>query len=182
MNLLTTTWIYVTVVARSCLTMNVLPRNQSKELEVTGKPPCREHQFWCMSKSWSNCIPMDWICDGTCDCDSCEDDNYCGPDEEPINKVKRGDYRHYEENRHRAKHEENSLQNEIKTLENIMEHFWTFFLVCAILSVLCLGWKKKEIATSEDVEQSQGGNSIGFLDRLKMGDGLKMSDFGLGMR
>ena len=31
----------------------------------------------------------------------------------------------------------------------------------------------------------QGGNSIGFLDRLtdrlKMGDGLKMSDFGLGM-
>ena len=30
-----------------------------------------------------------------------------------------------------------------------------------------------------------GGNSIGFLDcltdRLKMGDGLKMSDFGLGM-
>ena len=32
---------------------------------------------------------------------------------------------------------------------------------------------------------SQGGNSIGFLDRLtdrlKMGDGLKMSDFGLGM-
>ena len=31
----------------------------------------------------------------------------------------------------------------------------------------------------------QGGNSIGILDRLidrfKMGDGLKMSDFGLGM-
>ena len=26
-----------------------------------------------------------------------------------------------------------------------------------------------------------GGDSIGFLDRLKMGDGLKMSDFGLGM-
>ena len=30
-----------------------------------------------------------------------------------------------------------------------------------------------------------GGNSMGFLDRfldrLKMGDGLKMSDFGLGM-
>ena len=33
--------------------------------------------------------------------------------------------------------------------------------------------------------RSLGGNSIGFLDsltdRLKMGDGLKMSDFGLGM-
>ena len=36
-----------------------------------------------------------------------------------------------------------------------------------------------------DVLVVQGGNSIGFLDRLtdrlKMGDGLKMSDFGLGM-
>ena len=29
--------------------------------------------------------------------------------------------------------------------------------------------------------EKQGGNSIGFLDRLKMGDGLKMGDFGLGM-
>ena len=27
----------------------------------------------------------------------------------------------------------------------------------------------------------QGGNSIGFLDRLKMGEGLKMSEFGLSM-
>ena len=51
MNLLMTTWIYVTVVARSCHTLNIQPRNQSKELEVTGKPPCREvvvkpKQFW----------------------------------------------------------------------------------------------------------------------------------------
>ena len=37
----------------------------------------------------------------------------------------------------------------------------------------------------KDPFRAQGGNSIGFLDRLtdrlKMGDGLKMSDFGLGM-
>ena len=35
------------------------------------------------------------------------------------------------------------------------------------------------------VQTALGGNSIGFsdrlTDRLKMGDGLKMSDFGLGM-
>ena len=34
------------------------------------------------------------------------------------------------------------------------------------------------------MKRALGGNSIGFLDRLtdrlKMGDGLKMSDFGLG--
>ena len=44
------------------------------------------------------------------------------------------------------------------------------------------------VAVVVGLEQRQpvlGGNSIGFLDRqtdrLKMGDGLKMSDFGLGM-
>ena len=42
-----------------------------------------------------------------------------------------------------------------------------------------------QTGTADFVLAVQGGNSIGFLDgltdRLKLGDGLKMSDFGLGM-
>ena len=47
--------------------------------------------------------------------------------------------------------------------------------------------RRAEARRREEAEarRAQGGNSIGFLDRLtdrlKMGDGLKMSDFGLGM-
>ena len=48
--------------------------------------------------------------------------------------------------------------------------------------------ERNDSGAPEDPEADpgiQGGNSIGFLDRLtdrlKMGDGLKMSDFGLGM-
>ena len=119
MYLLMNTWICVTLAARLCHSLDEHPPLYKQVLE---EPTCLEDQFLCFNH---DCIPKSRVCDGTCHCNSCED--------EPTS----------------------CWQNESNLLDDIMGQFWTIFFIAVVLSIWCLVDKTTDVSSSEDVEQSQ---------------------------
>ena len=146
-----TPWVYVMLMIRSSYSLSVYSLNKSEEHEVTTMLSCIQNSCpadycFCISTRWSNCIKQSWICDGMMDCHSGEDEEDC-PVSEATSEVLSINY---------EDEDETSRKIEVNFMENFNESFWTFFIFCAIMSVLCLTRKKGgSLDIPEDVEQSQ---------------------------